>query len=256
MLAFLSAFRKPHGERSAPRASTYSPVFTVCCEVEPIKNHAGAKGRKGPPGAVAAGFALFSALLLLALAPPCPGKAAVTMNTGDSVLHLDRNGTLTGPEDDSRMHTPPRQTNGTQELEPLPYGIVPEVHVPWYLPQPHPRPPMGTYPGQRPGLNPPPPPPPSMQPAPPSWQGSGGRPPGPPPGVYPGIQPGGQPGQRPPYAVQPGQPPSSAAPGYPGWKPTPPPPPPRHIAPAPYTRFPRTSPGPHPAPPGGVPGRP
>ena len=75
------------------------------------------------------------------------------MEIGDQGIQIDENGASfeTGdrnfPRDDGgeTMRTSPRPNrNGTQQLPELPYGIVPEVYIPWYPPDQR-RPPH--YPG-------------------------------------------------------------------------------------------------------------
>lgn len=158
-------------------------------------------------GAVIGGFLMIN-----------PALSGVVMDSGGNSMSLDNYGER--PENSgSLLSTPPpnpRNDNWDYYEMGLPWGIVPEVHVPWYPPGNKPRPP---YWGQKPPGYPSPGtgwrPPPGQQK--PSWgPGSSWRPPQwghKPPGYSPG---GHRPDWRPPRGAQrpPEYPHSSRPPGW------------------------------------------
>ncbi|MDL2279636.1 hypothetical protein LJC15_03105 [Desulfovibrio sp. OttesenSCG-928-G11] len=152
--------------------------------------------------ALALGAAIFS------LACPCaPALAEVVIQSNGKTTRLHDDGTFSSgfepapaapPGADRSIATPPRKNADHAQPEALPYGIVPEVHIPWYPGANRESPitgPQAPEQGQRP---------PPVQPGwtpPPSGPGAtpGIRPPD--PGARPGIRPpdpGARPGSRPP----------------------------------------------------------
>lgn len=144
--------------------------------------------RRAPVPRTAAGSSAVTSVLLSAVVLLIPAffadpvKAAVTMESGEHTMSLppknehsakqlpksQKEGetdeaapaspSLFGgsPGQDSTMTTPQRPSDAdTSSPEPLPWGIVPEVHVPWFPPGQHagPLPPPGIRP-PRPGVTP------------------------------------------------------------------------------------------------------
>jgi len=87
-------------------------------------------------------------LFLATLLPANAAYAAISMEVGNQGMRLDDRG-LSSPETEERnkngvvMQTPPRPAANSTQVQELPYGIVPEVHVPWRPPgqgdRPHPK---------------------------------------------------------------------------------------------------------------------
>lgn len=154
-------------------------------------------------------FALSAAIFSLA---PAPARADVVIQSNGKTTRLHDDGSFSSgfepapeatPGADRSISTPPRKNiEDDAAPETLPYGIVPEVHIPWYpgvnrdrpvtgpqvpdqgqRPPPPGQPDSGSLnPGQPPASPPgPPPPPPSswqnQRPQPPSPPGPGGTPP-------------------------------------------------------------------------------
>ena len=143
----------------------------------------------------------FLMVIYIALCPKA--HAAIGMDVGGQGMHMDSQGTITfgsdgagtQPDGGTVLRTPPRPVTNSTELQELPYGIVPEVHVPWYPNRPGGRPP---YPIVTPGQN---------------WTpGPGGLPP------HPGIKP---PAWAPEQPSRPGFPPQPGRPPLPGGQPEP-----------------------------------
>lgn len=153
-----------------------------------------------------------------------PALSGVVMESGDNSMYLDNNGE-NRESGDSLLGTPPpnpEKNNWDYYEMGLPWGIVPEVHIPWYPPGNRPRPPHW---GQKPPGAPFPPgsgwrPPYGQQRPPgisPGRPGSGGRPPQwgyKPPGYSPGEYGNGW---RPPHGAQK---PSGYPPSRPNWRPS------------------------------------
>ena len=146
-----------------------------------------------------------------------PALSAVSMESGDKSMSLD-NHDERQESGDSLFGTPPPNpgnSNWDYYEQGLPWGIVPEVHIPWYPPGNRPRPPQW---GHRPSGAPFPPGmgglPPYGPQKPPGGAGSGLHPPqwGHRPPGYHGYHPGEhRPGWRPPHGAQR---PHSPAPGW------------------------------------------
>jgi hypothetical protein len=156
------------------------------------------------PAALCLVFTAFC--LTLSTAAP----AGIVMETGGKTMRLNNSGAYESTSPDAAATTPPRQSNATGEkqedrdgwrdLAPLPYGIVPEVHVPW-SPRQNDRPPRPERPGH-----------------------PGGPPrPGDRPGYYPDDHPGWRPDGRPGAGHRPDGPGYSGKPPHPGgsWGATP-----------------------------------
>lgn len=124
-------------------------------------------------------------LAVLLLFSHTPALADVSMESNGHTTSLDSQSTAPQAPDSSEdkartFGTPPRQTGDAGEAgdwEELPWGIVPEVYVPWGYGYPHHRPP---YPGMKPPGGWHRPPHPGMRP-PGNWH----RPP------HPGVKPPG-----------------------------------------------------------------
>lgn len=135
-------------------------------------------------------------LFLAAILPANAAYAAISMEIGSQGMRLDGRGQSSSETEETNdiiMQTPPRPAANDTQAEELPYGIVPEVHVPWFPPGQGDRP---NFPGIRP----------------PKWDGrppqGDGRPP----------QGGGRPprpNERPPQGDRPSPRDFSSQPGHP-----------------------------------------
>lgn len=96
-------------------------------------------------------------LFFLTALLPYTAHAAIRMEIGNQGIQFEHQGLSTSEtgeqgRGDLIMQTPPRsEANNAQESEALPFGIVPEVLVPWHPPTP--QPPSGPPKGG--GLKPP-----------------------------------------------------------------------------------------------------
>lgn len=146
-------------------------------------------------------FYLSSLALAVTLLFPSLAVADIVMDTGGEVMHLE-NGNRQGPDDGS-LSTPPRAPNDPPSSgNQLPWGVVPEIYVPWIPPYQNGQPPHGG--GKPPGTRPPvsgEKPKPGTRPPdggsggirPPQWSGPGDG-----GGVHERKPPYGTSGQRPP----------------------------------------------------------
>lgn len=142
-------------------------------------------------------------LFLAAILPANAAYAAISMEIGSQGMRLDGRGQSSSETEETNdiiMQTPPRPAANDTQAEELPYGIVPEVHVPWFPPGQGDRP---NFPGIRP---------PKGDIRPPKWDGrppqGDGRPP----------QGGGRPprpNERPPQGDRPSPRDFSSQPGHP-----------------------------------------
>jgi len=106
---------------------------------------------------------VLSVLFFLALPLHAP-HAGVRMEVGGQAMQLDRGlsapetgepdsaGSVGGNPNDVILQTPPRPAPDTTTPDALPFGIVPEVLIPWHPPSPEPptggkpKPPIGKVP--------------------------------------------------------------------------------------------------------------
>jgi hypothetical protein len=111
-------------------------------------------------------FSVCVLLFLAAILPANAAYAAVSMEVGNQGMRLDDRG-LSSSETGERnsgqngvvMQTPPRPAANSTQVQELPYGIVPEVRIPWHPPGFQPpasgiRPPIGVVPPHRGGQTP------------------------------------------------------------------------------------------------------
>ena len=226
MLRFFTLFRKLAGHRRiavTPYCNTkISPSLPFFRSPLSLFKILAGSGRFAPsscrliPLNVPAALRMSAPCILAFYIALCPNAhAAIGMDVGGQGMHMDSQGSITfesdgaGPQPDrgTVLRTPPRPVTNSTELQELPYGIVPEVYVPWYPNRPGGRPP---YPIVTPGQN---------------WNpGPGGRPP------HPGITPPSWAPERPPL---PGRPPQPGLPPSPGGRPEPGSPPSPGIRPEP-----------------------
>jgi len=82
-------------------------------------------------------------LFFLATLLPHATHAAIRMEVGNQGMQLDRQGLSVSETEEHSLNdviiqTPPRPDTNTTAPEELPFGIVPEVLVPWHPPGPQP----------------------------------------------------------------------------------------------------------------------